>query len=145
MKGKISFSIQNRHITFSFELERNITIITGDSGTSLPELARDFLAGQPVSWLAVTDGAACAWLFSEGGRAWVYEIPPVSGLVSAIGCGDCVAAIMTRRLSEQPDEEGMAAGFAEALGCASASCKTETPSIFDPADVVLPPYSEHSL
>ncbi len=119
--------------------------ITGDSGTPLPVMARDFLAVQPVSWLALTDGAARAWLFSRGGRAWVYEIPPVGGLVSAIGCGDCVAAIMTRRLSERPDEEGMAAGFAEALGCASASCKTESPSIFDPADVVLPRYGEHSL
>ncbi len=38
MKGKISFSIQNRHITFKFDLERNITIITGDSGTGKTKL-----------------------------------------------------------------------------------------------------------
>ena len=38
MKGKISFSIQNRHIAFKFELERNVTIITGDSGTGKTKL-----------------------------------------------------------------------------------------------------------
>ena len=38
MKGKISFSIQNRRITFKFELERNVTIITGDSGTGKTKL-----------------------------------------------------------------------------------------------------------
>lgn len=38
MKGKLSFSIQNRHITFKFELERNITVITGDSGTGKTKL-----------------------------------------------------------------------------------------------------------
>ena len=38
MKGKISFSIQNRHIAFKFELERNVTILTGDSGTGKTKL-----------------------------------------------------------------------------------------------------------
>lgn len=38
MKGKISFSIRNRHIAFAFELERNVTIITGDSGTGKTKL-----------------------------------------------------------------------------------------------------------
>ena len=33
MKGNISFSVRNRHIGFKFDLERNVTIITGDSGT----------------------------------------------------------------------------------------------------------------
>ncbi len=38
MKGKISFSIQNRHIAFKLDLERNVTIITGDSGTGKTKL-----------------------------------------------------------------------------------------------------------
>ena len=38
MKGKISISIQNRHIAFKFELERNVTILTGDSGTGKTKL-----------------------------------------------------------------------------------------------------------
>ena len=38
MKGKISFYIKNRQIAFKFDLERNITIITGDSGTGKTKL-----------------------------------------------------------------------------------------------------------
>ncbi len=38
MKGKISISIQNRHIAFKFELERNVTILTGDSGNGKTKL-----------------------------------------------------------------------------------------------------------
>ncbi len=38
MKGKISFYIKNRQITFKFELERNVTILTGDSGTGKTKL-----------------------------------------------------------------------------------------------------------
>ncbi len=38
MKGKISFSVKNRHIGFKFDLERNVTIITGDSGTGKTKL-----------------------------------------------------------------------------------------------------------
>ena len=38
MKGKISFSIRNRHIAFKFDLERNVTILTGDSGTGKTKL-----------------------------------------------------------------------------------------------------------
>ncbi|MBQ3919006.1 MAG: ATP-binding protein [Oscillospiraceae bacterium] len=38
MKGKISFSIKNRQIAFKFVLERNITILTGDSGTGKTKL-----------------------------------------------------------------------------------------------------------
>ena len=38
MKGKISISIQNRHIAFKFELERNVTVLTGDSGTGKTKL-----------------------------------------------------------------------------------------------------------
>ena len=38
MKGKIPFSIRNRRITFKLELERNVTIITGDSGTGKTKL-----------------------------------------------------------------------------------------------------------
>ena len=33
MKGRISFSIKNKHIEFKLDFERNVTIITGDSGT----------------------------------------------------------------------------------------------------------------
>lgn len=38
MKGKILFSVKNRHIAFKLSLERNVTIITGDSGTGKTKL-----------------------------------------------------------------------------------------------------------
>ena len=38
MKGKIAVSVKNRHISFKLNLERNITIITGDSGTGKTKL-----------------------------------------------------------------------------------------------------------
>ena len=38
MKGKIAVSVKNKHISFKLELERNITIITGDSGTGKTKL-----------------------------------------------------------------------------------------------------------
>lgn len=38
MKGKISFYIKNRQIAFKFDLERNVTILTGDSGTGKTKL-----------------------------------------------------------------------------------------------------------
>lgn len=45
MRGKIKIYVKNRHITFSFTLERNITVITGDSGTGktkLINMVRDY-------------------------------------------------------------------------------------------------------
>lgn len=38
MRGKIKIYVKNRHITFSFILERNVTVITGDSGTGKTKL-----------------------------------------------------------------------------------------------------------
>ena len=38
MKGEITVNIKNRHISFKLKLERNITILTGDSGTGKTKL-----------------------------------------------------------------------------------------------------------
>ena len=38
MRGKILVAVKNRHISFKLELERNVTIITGDSGTGKTKL-----------------------------------------------------------------------------------------------------------
>lgn len=38
MKGKIKVSVENRFISFKLTLERNITVITGDSGTGKTKL-----------------------------------------------------------------------------------------------------------
>lgn len=38
MKDKVSFNIKNNRINFKFQLERNVTIISGDSGTGKTKL-----------------------------------------------------------------------------------------------------------
>ncbi len=100
---------------------------------SLPEAANALLSRHPrLGALAVTDGAAPAWLFARG-SSYKITLPPLPHVVSAIGGGDCTAAILTRRLAEGLKESELADAFAEALACASASCLTDTPSLFEPA------------
>jgi len=95
--------------------------------------AEQILSSFPLSWLAVTDGAATAWLFNRQ-ESWRFTIPLLAKVVSPIGAGDCAAAILLRRLTEKPAAEKMPAFFAEALACASASCLTAFPSVFHPEE-----------
>lgn len=70
MKGKISFSIRNRHIAFKFDLERNITIITGDSGTGktkLVNMVRMYASEGKASGVTLTCERPCTVL---EGRDW---------------------------------------------------------------------------
>ena len=70
MKGKISFSIRNRHIAFKFDLERNITIITGDSGTGktkLVNMVRMYASEGNASGVTLTCERPCTVL---EGRDW---------------------------------------------------------------------------
>jgi len=105
--------------------------LSGESDLSTG--ARKILSAGSVIWLAVTDGAAAAWLFNVK-QAWRFAIPPVPQIISPIGAGDCTAAILVRRLAEKPVAEKIPACFAEALACASASCLTPYPSVFDPEE-----------
>ena len=99
----------------------------------LPEAANALLARYSrLGALAVTDGAAPAWLFTRNGSSKI-TIPLLPHVVSAIGGGDCTAAILTRRLAEGLKGNELADAFAEALSCASASCLTDTPSLFEPS------------
>ncbi|NLG14937.1 MAG: hypothetical protein GX561_12150 [Lentisphaerae bacterium] len=103
-------------------------------GTDVLGKSRALLASHPrLSWLAVTDGPRPATLVSADGQAWRLTIPALERIVSPIGGGDCATAIVSRRLAENPqvDHMGMPGIFAEALACASASCLTDTPSVFD--------------
>ncbi|MBR4675328.1 MAG: hypothetical protein IKP00_12750 [Victivallales bacterium] len=100
---------------------------------ALSEAANALLTRYPrLGALAVTDGAAPAWLFTRGSSHKI-TIPPLPHVVSAIGGGDCTAAILTRRLAEGLKKNDLADAFAEALSCASASCLTDTPSLFEPS------------
>lgn len=70
MKGKISFSIRNKHIAFKFDLERNITIITGDSGTGktkLVNMVRMYASEGKASGVTLTCERPCTVL---EGRDW---------------------------------------------------------------------------
>ena len=92
------------------------------------------LEGYPrLKALAVTDGPAPAWLFTREATHRLV-VPRLPRIVSAIGGGDCATAILARRLSEGASPAELPFAFAEALACASASCLTDTPSLFDPAD-----------
>jgi tagatose 6-phosphate kinase len=90
-----------------------------------------------LHWLAITDGPRPARLFSRR-HSWRFTLPTLPRIVSAIGGGDCSAAILCRRLAEKPSasDEQMVEFYAEALACASASCLTETPSRFEPAEAM---------
>ncbi len=91
--------------------------------------ARALLTHYHIPWLGITAGADRAWLFSQE-AIYSYTLPRLRNVVSAIGAGDCVTAILARRLAEEPRGTKMAEHFSEALACASASCLTDTPSLF---------------
>ncbi|NMA42592.1 MAG: hypothetical protein GX946_04335 [Oligosphaeraceae bacterium] len=102
------------------------------SGDEDPDRAAAALMRKyPLTWLAMTDGAGAARLFSPE-QTWELQVPRLPRIVSPIGAGDCAAAILTWRLSQKAPEARMPEYFAEALACASASCLTDEPSLFDP-------------
>lgn len=70
MKGKIKFFAKNKHITFSFTLERNVTILTGDSGTGkskLINMIRDYAEYGKSSGVTIRCDKPCIVL---EGKAW---------------------------------------------------------------------------
>ncbi len=123
-------------------LETGVTLLKINSfelsqlaeGADTVERAAKLMAKYPlVEGLAVTDGSDPAMLFAKD-AVWRISVPRLPKVVSAIGAGDCCAAIMTRRISEGIAKDDYPQAFAEALACASASCMTDTPSVFDTAD-----------
>lgn len=70
MKGKIKIYVKNRHITFHFILERNVTVITGDSGTGktkLINMIRDYSELGKSSGVTLRCDKPCTVL---EGRSW---------------------------------------------------------------------------
>jgi len=86
-----------------------------------------------VPWTGVTDGPATAWLFGRETTVR-FDLPPLEGLRSTIGAGDCATGVLLQRLvGTDLNAATVSAAFAEALAAASASCLTDTPAQFDPA------------
>lgn len=74
MTGKIKLSVKNRHITFNLELERNITILTGDSGTGktkLVNMIRDYSELGKSSGVTLKCDKNCIVLF---GTNWEHTL-----------------------------------------------------------------------
>ena len=104
------------------------------TGNSMLQCAAALLARYPnLRWLAVTDGPEPAGFFSRNG-SWSITLPRLEHIVSPIGGGDCATAIMTRFIATGNTCDADAArAFGHACACASASCLTDTPSVFDEA------------
>ncbi len=81
MKGKISFSAKNRHITFRLELERNVTVITGDSGTGktkLINMVRAYSLEGKNSGVTIRCDRPCVVL---EGVNWLYQLENIKSSV----------------------------------------------------------------
>lgn len=103
-------------------------------GDDTPSRASKLMSLYPkLKRLAVTDGAEPAMLFI-GNDAWRISVPHLDKVCSPIGAGDCATAIFARRISEGIGDGEYSQAFAEALACASASCLTDEPSIFNTSD-----------
>lgn len=74
MKGKIKIAVKNKHIDFRFVLDRNITILTGDSGTGktkLINMVRDYAESGKSSGVTLSCEKPCLVL---AGKNWEYEL-----------------------------------------------------------------------
>lgn len=108
---------------------QELASLTGEEDPALAAAA--LMRKYPLEWLALTDGPGLGWLFSRQ-QTWQLQLPQLSNIVSPIGAGDCAAAILTWRLSQKATTTAMPQHFAEALACASASCLSSEPSLFEP-------------
>ena len=83
----------------------------------------------PRGVLAITDGAAAAYL-AAAGKMWRYVIPRIE-VVSALGAGDtCSAVTLSEFLNGKPAVEAFACG----LAAASANCLSSRAGEFVNAD-----------
>jgi len=89
-----------------------------------------------VRYIGVTDGPCTAYLFSRQ-NTWCFQLPKLENIQSAIGAGDCASAVLLvncirrQRAKGGLSSDAVVTAFTEALACASASCLTAAPAIFD--------------
>lgn len=74
MKGEVKIAVKNRNVSFNFTLERNITILTGDSGTGktkLINMIRDYSQFGKASGVTLKCEKPCLVL---AGNNWELEL-----------------------------------------------------------------------
>ena len=96
-----------------------------------------------VSWLGVTAGGDRAFLAGPDSR-FVFRLPGLPRFRNASGAGDCASGVFLAEIAAavragagtaaELRPERVAAAFARALAAASASCMTELPALYDPAE-----------
>ena len=101
--------------------------LTGETEASAA--LRSGMAKWPRGVLAITDGAAAAYL-AAAGQMWRYAIPRIE-VVSALGAGDTCSAVT---LSEFLNGRTVVDAFACGLAAASANCLSPRAGEFDNAD-----------
>lgn len=92
MKGKHRIVIQNKRIRYDIEVERNITIIRGDSATGktvLVEMVREFQENGATSGIELDCDKKCAVLY---GQAWNLQLSAMQDSIIFIDEGNRFAA-----------------------------------------------------
>lgn len=87
----------------------------------------------PLKSLAVTDGAASAWL-TDGVLLHQFHLPRLPRIVNPLGSGDTAGAVF---LSELVNHTPLAEAFAAGLAAASANCLSSRCGRFDPTDAQI--------
>lgn len=88
MTGTIKIEVSNPRVTFSLVLERNITILSGDSATgktTLVEMLRDYEENGSSSGVSVRCSKACRIL---SGRDWEYRLKGIENSIVFIDEGN---------------------------------------------------------
>ncbi len=70
MKGKYTVKVSNNRVSYTLELERNITILTGDSGigkTALARLIQNYEDAGKQSGVVVNSKVPCRSITSDDG------------------------------------------------------------------------------
>ena len=87
MKGEWKVSVRNRRNTYTFTLRRNITVLTGNSGTgktTLYDMVREYAAFGKAS--GVTVSASCP-LISLDGSNWEAELEKTEDAIVVVDEG----------------------------------------------------------
>lgn len=90
MKGKYSVRVENRNVRFDFEIERNITIIRGNSGTgktTLVDLVMDYQLQGSASGVSLICSRECVTMSSLGNR-WQQFLDSTHGSIVFIDEGE---------------------------------------------------------